>query len=37
MTVIPEAGLHSLTIRSRRPEAKLFKRWVTHEVLPTIR
>ena len=37
MTVISESGLYSLTIRSRKPEAKLFKRWITHEVLPTIR
>lgn len=36
-TVISEAGLYSLILRSRKPEAKAFKRWVTHEVLPTIR
>lgn len=30
-------GLYSLILRSRKPEAKAFKRWVTHEVLPTIR
>ncbi|QJT08024.1 BRO family protein [Oceanidesulfovibrio marinus] len=35
--VINEAGLYSLILRSRKPEAKRFKRWVTHEVLPTIR
>jgi prophage antirepressor-like protein len=35
--VINEAGLYSLILRSRKPEAKAFKRWVTHEVLPTIR
>ena len=35
--VINEAGLYTLIIRSDRPEAKTFKRWVTHEVLPAIR
>ena len=37
MTVVSEAGLYSLIMRSRKPEAKTFKRWVTHEVLPSIR
>lgn len=37
MTVVNEAGLYSLIMRSRKPEAKAFKRWVTHEVLPSIR
>lgn len=37
MTMISEAGLYSLILRSRKPEAKVFKRWVTHEVLPSIR
>lgn len=36
-TVVSEAGLYSLIFRSRKPEAKQFKRWVTHEVLPAIR
>lgn len=35
--IINEAGLYSLILTSRKPEAKEFKRWVTHEVLPTIR
>lgn len=35
--VINEAGLYSLILRSRKPETKRFRRWVTHEVLPTIR
>ena len=35
--VISESGLYSLILRSRKPEAKEFKRWVTHEVLPSIR
>lgn len=34
---INEAGLYSLIITSDKSEAKVFKRWVTHEVLPTIR
>lgn len=37
MRVVTEAGLYSLILRSRKPEAKLFKRWVTHDVLPSIR
>jgi prophage antirepressor-like protein len=37
MNVVNEPGLYSLILRSRKPEAKTFKRWVTHEVLPTIR
>jgi anti-repressor protein len=37
VAIISEAGLYSLILRSRKPEAKAFKRWVTHEVLPTIR
>ena len=37
MAIISEAGLYSLVLRSRKPEAKAFKRWVTHEVLPAIR
>jgi anti-repressor protein len=35
--VVNEAGLYSLVLGSRKPEAKQFKRWVTHEVLPAIR
>lgn len=35
--IINEPGLYSLIIRSRKPEARAFKRWVTHEVLPAIR
>lgn len=37
VTTITESGLYSLVLRSRRPEAREFKRWVTHEVLPSIR
>lgn len=37
MAIITEAGLYSLILRSRKPEAKRFKRWVTHDVLPSIR
>lgn len=35
--IISEPGLYKLIMRSRKPEAKGFQRWVTHEVLPTIR
>lgn len=35
--IISEPGLYKLIMRSRKPEAKEFQRWVTHEVLPTIR
>ena len=37
MTVINESGLYALIFRSSKPEAKQFSRWVTHEVLPSIR
>jgi len=37
MTIINESGLYSLILRSNKPEAKVFKRWVTKEVLPSIR
>lgn len=37
MVTINEPGLYSLVMRSRKPQAKAFKRWVTHEVLPSIR
>jgi len=35
--IVSEAGLYSLILKSRKPEAKRFKRWVTHEVLPALR
>lgn len=35
--VVNEAGLYNLILGSRKPEARRFKRWVTHEVLPAIR
>lgn len=35
--IISEPGLYSLILRSRKPEAKAFKRWITHEVIPSIR
>ena len=34
---INEAGLYSLAMRSKKPQAKAFKRWVTHDVLPSLR
>ena len=37
VTVINESGLYSLVLTSKLPSAKAFKRWVTSEVLPTIR
>ena len=35
--LVSEPGLYSLIMKSRKPEAKKFTRWVTHEVLPQIR
>lgn len=35
--IISEPGLYRLVMRSRKPEAKDFQRWVAHEVLPSIR
>ena len=37
MTIINEPGLYAVILRSDKPEAKQFKRWVTHDVLPSIR
>ena len=37
VTIINEPGLYAVILRSDKPEAKAFKRWVTHDVLPTIR
>lgn len=36
-TIVNESGLYSLVLGSRKPEARAFKRWITHEVIPTIR
>ncbi|WP_303250432.1 phage antirepressor KilAC domain-containing protein, partial [uncultured Slackia sp.] len=35
--IVTEPGFYKLVMRSRKPEAKQFQRWVTHEVLPAIR
>lgn len=35
--VINEPGMYALVLGSRKPEAKAFKRWITHEVIPAIR
>jgi anti-repressor protein len=35
--IISESGLYSLIMRSNKPEAKNFKKWITAEVLPSIR
>ena len=37
MTIINESGLYSLVLSSKLPTAKQFKRWVTSEVIPSIR
>lgn len=37
INIVNEPGLYSLILRSRKPEAKRFKRWITHEVIPSIR
>lgn len=37
LNTVNEPGLYSLVLRSRKPEAKAFKRWITHEVIPAIR
>lgn len=37
VNAVSEAGLYTLVLGSRKPAAKAFKRWITHEVIPTIR
>jgi len=37
LTVVSEPGMYSLILRSRKPQARAFRRWITHEVLPAIR
>lgn len=37
VSVVSEPGLYSLALGSRKPEARAFKRWITHEVIPSIR
>lgn len=37
LNIVSEAGLYSIILTSRKPEAKAFKRWITHEVIPSIR
>lgn len=37
MVIVSESGLYTLIVRSNKPEAKVFRKWVTSEVLPTIR
>ena len=36
-TVVNESGLYSVILRSDKPQAKTFRKWVTSEVLPSIR
>lgn len=37
LNVVSESGLYALIFKSRKPEAKTFRKWVTSEVLPTLR
>lgn len=37
MNIISESGLYNLIFKSRKAQAKAFRRWVTHDVLPSIR
>ncbi|MCE5342638.1 MAG: helix-turn-helix domain-containing protein [Eubacteriales bacterium] len=37
MVIVNEPGLYSLVLASRKPEARAFKHWITHEVIPAIR
>jgi prophage antirepressor-like protein len=37
MAIVSESGLYSLVLGSRKPQAHAFKRWVTHDVIPSIR
>ena len=37
LLIVNEPGLYALVLGSRKPEAKSFRRWITHEVIPTIR
>jgi len=37
LSIISESGLYALILRSRKPEARAFRKWVTAEVLPAIR
>ena len=37
LTIVNEPGLYTLVLGSRKPAAKAFKRWITHEVLPALR
>ncbi|WP_053387667.1 BRO family protein [Leucobacter japonicus] len=36
-TIVSEPGLYSLILGSRKPEARAFKRWITHDVIPSLR
>ena len=37
VTAVNEYGLYNIVLSSRKPEAKAFKRWITHDVIPAIR
>ncbi len=37
LNIVSESGMYALILRSRKPEARRFRKWITSEVLPTIR
>lgn len=37
LNIVSESGLYALVLSSRKPDAKAFKRWITHDVIPSIR
>ena len=37
LAFVNEPGLYTLVLGSRKPEAKAYKRWITHDVIPSIR
>jgi len=37
LNCVSESGLYTLILGSRKPEARAFKRWITHDVIPTVR
>ena len=37
LLIVNEPGLYTLVLGSRKPEARAFKRWITHEVMPAVR
>ena len=37
MSIVSESGLYALILRSNKPEAKKFRKWITRDILPTLR